>query len=348
MIELLPGYTIEFREVQFLWLAVLAPIVFYALIRSPGSVTFSSQRMIPRSARSWRRLFAWVPALLGATGALCLAVAAAGPRVGDETTQVQQEGISIALVVDVSGSMNFVDMDTGRALESRRTRLEILRDVIVEFAQMRENDLIGLVTFGKYAETACPFTPDTGNLVQVIRQLEIYDPSHDDHSRTAIGEGIGLACEKLEHQKTATKIAILLTDGANNSGELSPEQATELAKALGIKVYTIGIGSSGQSWMRVPDPRTGNPTLQGPYQIQAWEPERLERIATETGGSFFRAIDEESLQQVYEQIDELERTETRQLRYVVYHEKYAPWVWASLAFIGVSTLLAQTVWRRIP
>lgn len=350
MIESWLKLPLEFRQPDFLWFALAAPIVFYLAIRAPGSITFSSQRLLPSTSFSWRRWTIWIPPLLFAAGAVTLAIGAAGPRRGDETTQVQQEGISIALVVDMSGSMNYLDMDSShKRFEDRRTRLEIVNEVVADFVPKRENDLIGLFSFGRYADTLCPFTPDAGNLVEVIRGLEIFDPSHDDHSRTALGEGLGLACEKLNGQKTQSKVIILLTDGASNHGALSPTEATDLAAKLGIRIYAIGIGSKGRTWIRVRDPRTGLPAERGPFDVgDSWDEPALQRIARDTEGLYFRAGDEEGLREVYDRIDELEQTETRQLRYVVYHEQYAPWVWASLALVGAAALLAQTIWRRIP
>lgn len=337
---------LELREPLFL-LVGLSALVVLLLARLPrGRLVFSSLRLLPRGA-TWRTRLAWLPAALIALAALALSVALAGPRLPDRDQIVRREGIAIMMVVDVSGSMRALDLSTE---DQERTRLEAVMDVFADFVRGdgelsgRPDDAIGIVSFAGFADTRCPLTLDHDIVMQVAGDLEIVTSRAEDG--TAVGDGLGLAVERLRRADAESKVVILLTDGVNNAGEVAPLEAAELAKTLGVKVYTIGAGTTGMAPVRVQDPFSGREVLRSvPVEI---DEDTLERIAELTGGRYFRATDAEALRRVYALIDELERTEIEDQRYREYTELYAHFVAAGLLLALLGWLGQATVWRRLP
>lgn len=339
----------HFHEPWFLFAALFAFPIFWLSFRPAGHVTFSSFRLLPERSSSWRTLFSWVPDALIALGAVGLAIALAGPRTPTKETKVKRRGISIMMVVDTSGSMEALDL----SLEDReRTRLDAVKDVFVEFVRGsdksdlrgRPDDSIGIVSFAGYADTRCPLTLNHGSLVTISKDLEIVTDRSEDG--TAIGDGLGMAVERLRQAKTESKVAILLTDGVNNTGFMSPMEAAVLAREYGIKVYTIGAGTNGVAPVRVRDPFGGGTQLRGvPVQI---DEQTLKSIAAETGGQYFRATDASALVDVYREIDEFERTEIverTRTDYQLYYQ-YALAIGLLLALLGL--ILRATIFRRLP
>jgi len=207
----------------------------------------------------------------------------------------------------------------------------------------RPDDLIGLVAFGTYADSACPLTLDHGNLLSILDQIEVAQERSE--SATAIGEGLGLAVERLLDAEARSRIVILLTDGVNNAGELDPLQAAELAADHGIKVYTIGVGTNGYA----PVPVTGPDGRQ--YLRRAFveiDEKTLREIARRTGGGYFHAHDAEGLAATYRAIDDLERTKITEVRYLRYREYYAGFALAALLLIVLAGLASGTLLRRLP
>jgi len=336
----------EFRD-PWLLLALLAvPVVYWAAARLPSVLTYSSLSLPEAGPRSLRVRLSKLPAVLFALAAAAIVIALAGPRTGDATTSVHKKGIAIVMAVDRSGSMAAVDfVEHGRSISRLDAVKHVFRDFVVggEVGGGRPNDLIGLVVFGTYADGMCPLTLDHGNLLNILSDVGI--PTERSEQATAIGEGLGLAVERLRENKAASKVIILLTDGVNNAGELDPEAAARLAAANHITVYTIGVGASGYAPVPVPA-RDGRMVLQRVY-VEIDEA-ALKQIARITGGRYFHASDTEGLKKVYREIDRLERSDVTEVRYMQYREHY---VWAAvsaLVLIVGAALAGATVFRRLP
>jgi len=346
----------EFRDPWFLFAGLLAPVIYYLLAyRSSATVIFSSLTHLDRLPRTVRARFANLPAVLIAGAIVAIAVALAGPRTGDDQTRIRREGIAIMMVVDRSGSMQARDMVQG---DLSVDRLQAIRAIFKQFvlgensrekwghAQTagRGDDVIGLVAFARWADGLCPLTMDHGNLVSILEDLEIVSDRSEDG--TALGEGLALAVERLHGHRTKSKVVILLTDGVNNTGDISPQQAAQLASSEGVKVYAIGVGTEGMAYMPVVHPLTGQQILK-PVRVEIDE-QTLKEISQKTGGRYFRATDAEGLAKIYEQIDRLERTEVSELRYMAYHEWYTLFAWMGLGCLGGGGVLAGCLFRRLP
>ena len=328
-------------------LAALAvvPLVWWSR-RAAGRVTFSSLAALPASA-TWRTRLAWLPdALIGVAG-LCLAVALAGPRAGLEDSRIRRDGIAIAMVVDTSSSMLALDLSTeGVDL----TRLDAVKKVFEQFVRGskglrgRPDDLIGLVSFARYADTRSPLTLDHDNLAVAASELQmVSDPAEDG---TAVGEGLALAVERLREAPVASRVAILLTDGVSNAGEIAPTAAAELAREAGVKVYTVGAGTNGTARIKLTDPRTGH-QFEDEVPVQIDE-DTLRVIADRTGGQYFRATDFGGLRQVYREIDRLERARIDEDRFGDHRQYYTWMVMAAMIAIAIAFGLRASLLRRLP
>jgi Ca-activated chloride channel family protein len=333
---------LDLRDPVFLLVAVLALPVYYLASRLPSVVTYSSLAIVDGAPRSLRSRLSSLPAVLLALAVVALAVALAGPRTGDATSKVHREGIAIAMVVDRSGSMQARDFVEGDASASR---LDVVKNVFRDLVEKpgRADDLIGLVTFARYADGACPLTSDHGNLLAILEQQEIVTERAEDG--TAVGEGLALAVERLRHQDVRSKVAILLTDGVSNAGDITPLQAAELAEQHGIKVYTIGAGRTG--WAPVPVQLPGGSVALRRAFVEMDE-ETLREIAERTGARYFHAADADTLSDVIVEIDRLERSEIVEVRYLQYEHHYASFVVLAIVFMLTSSLLAGTWLRRLP
>lgn len=342
------GAGFEFSDPLWLLLALLAPVVYARASRLPATVTYSSLALVETARRSLRARLLWLPAALQALAIVLLAAALAGPRTGDAVSEVKHEGIAIAMVVDRSSSMEARDFVRG---DTSTSRLDVVKKIFNDFVrgggsvgEGRPDDLIGLVTFARYADGLCPLTLDHGNLLAILDQIEtpVGDPSEDG---TAVGEGLGLAVERLRRQETASKIVILLTDGVNNAGDIEPLQAAELAAEYGIKVYTVGAGYTGFAPYPVQRP-------DGRYSLRRVAVEidevMLQQIAERSGGRYFHATNEEALREVIEEIGRLERSEVSEVRYLEYDYHFAPFVALALAATALASLLGATWLRRLP
>ncbi|MEY4630346.1 MAG: hypothetical protein RIQ81_466 [Pseudomonadota bacterium] len=277
----------------------------------------------------WVRCFALVLAI----------IALARPQAGPRGRSRNVDGLDIQLVIDTSGSMKAQDF----VLEGQRpTRLEVVKAVIDKFIAARTDDRIGLVVFGTEAFTQAPLTLDHQLLEQFLKHIQISMAG----DATAIGDGLATAVKRLSGDggQTSTsrqgKIVILLTDGANNAGRIDPLSAAEAAKALNIKVYTIGVGSRG----KVPIESNGR-TVQAEVDI---DETLLEKIAVMTGGRFFRATDTQALIDVYAEIDRLEKTRNRAPVREVRRELYASFVWPALILLLFDILFAMSRFRLVP
>lgn len=346
----------EFRDPWLLWLVLLAPLAYFLLTRSrQAAVSYSTLTLLEQTPSSLRARLANIPSLLLALAVAAMAVAMAGPRKPIDETRVRRAGIAIVMVVDRSGSMRARDMvKDNNSLD----RLEVVKKIFKQFVvgdreespwstgfgNGRTDDVIGLVAFARYADSLCPLTLDHGNLLNIVNDLEIVKERGEDG--TALGEGLALAVERLRQHTAKSKVAILLTDGVNNAGNITPIQAAELASAHDVKVYAVGTGTRGLAPVPVTDPFTGREFLR-PARVEIDEA-TLKEIARKTGGRYFRATDAQGLAEIYKEIDRLERTEITEVRYLQYQERYGPLVWTALMMMGGSGLLAGSVFRRLP
>jgi Ca-activated chloride channel family protein len=267
---------------------------------------------------------------------LCV-IALARPQAGQKETEILTEGIDIVLCLDTSGSMRALDFER----EGRRTdRLEVVREVVKAFIQKRQNDRIGMVVFGEQAFTQCPLTMDYGVLLSFLDRIEIGMAGDS----TAVGSALATGVKRLKEVPGKSKVVILVTDGRNNAGRIAPETAAEIARTYEVKVYTIGVGVEGDSPFLME-------TLFGKryvYQKVDLDEETLKHIADVTGGAYFRAEDTASLEKIYEQIDEMERTEAKVKEYMEYEELFAQFAFPGLLLILTGFVLENTRFRKIP
>lgn len=321
-------------------LIVLVPLLFWlqrrlrrdAAIRFP---TLSVVRAIPHTGvRRWR----WLLHALRGLALVLLVVALARPQKGKAESAYHGQGIDIMLAVDISGSMLSEDftLDGHRA-----SRLDVVKSVVKDFVAGRAGDRIGLALFSARPYTQCPLTLDHGWLLQNLARAKI----GMIEDGTAIGSALATAAGRLEHSDAKSKVIILLTDGQNNAGKISPATAADAVKALGIKVYTIGAGTRGLAPYPTRD-LFGNKVYQ-PIKVDIDE-DTLKRIAQKTNGAYFRATDTASLQQIYGEINRLEKTTFSAPRYLDYYELY-PWlVIPALVLLGAEVGLGHTRLRKLP
>lgn len=269
-----------------------------------------------------------------------LILAMARPQTGRKQTEVRTEGIDIVLVLDTSGSMQALDLDADRPINRRRNRLEVAKAVVDDFVKGRKNDQIGLVVFGNEAFTQCPLTLDHGILATFLERVEIGMAG----DATAIGSAIGTAVKRLRDSEAESKVIILLTDGRSNAGTLDPRKATEIAETFGIKIYTIGAGTRGKAPFVV-DSFFGRQVV---YESVEIDEESLREIAARTGGGYYRAEDNEALKSIYDQIDELEKTEITTSTYMEYNERFRWFLLPAVALLLFEVVLLGTRFRRLP
>jgi Ca-activated chloride channel family protein len=336
---------LELRDPVLLAFALLAPLIYWLASRSPSVVRYSSLGLLEGAPLSWRvRLQPLPPALL-ALATVLLAIALAGPRTGDSSSKIYREGIAMMLVVDRSGSMNARDFVVD---DQSVDRLMAVKQVLRRFLGAdgegpgRPDDLVGLVSFARYADSIAPLTLDHTNLVAILDDLEIVSDRNEDG--TAIGEGLALAVERLRRHEADSRVIVLLSDGVNNAGEISPSQAADLAEAHNIKVYTVGAGRTG--YAPFPVEWRGRTMLR--KALVELDERGLQDIAQRTDGRYFHAGDVDALLGVYEEIDALERSEIVEIRYMQYEEHYAAFTLVGLVLIFVAALCNQSVLRRLP
>ncbi len=341
------------RDPWFLLLALLIPmseLVLWARRRHGAAgipaVRFPNLAPLAAQGGSWRlRASITLPILRVLAGAL-IALAIARPQIGRQETKLVSHGIDIVLAVDVSSSMLAEDMgDVPERDRAGLSRVEAVKKVMHEFLDHRRDDRIGLVVFGGHAFTQCPLTLDYGILHEFIKMLACVEPGSEDDG-TAVGSGIATAVSRLTDTNAKSRVVILLTDGSNNRGELSPEKAAELAAAERVKVYTIGAGSKGLAPYPVMDRFTGRRVYIN--QRADLDEDSLRKIAETTSARYFRATDLEALRKVYDEIDTLEKTERETPRYLEYDEKFGWPLGAGIAVLLAELLLAGTVFRRVP
>lgn len=327
---------IQFAHPQLFGLLLLIPImiVWYISRGNKQQATFVVSWMLPfGDSSSWKTFFRHTPFVLRVLGLAALIVALARPQTRNDEQIITGQGIDIILCMDVSGSM--------LAQDFLPNRLEAMKQVAVEFVEKRPTDRIGLVIFAGESFTVCPVTTDRNMLKSHILSAQ----SNFLADGTAIGDGLGTSVERLKNSKSKSRVVILLTDGENQGGLLDPLAAKEIAKSERIKVYTIGMGTEGYA----PAPRqidNGQVTMQ--QQKVNIDESLLREIAAETGGLYFRARDNNSLQTIYTEIDKLEKTKVDITALKRYTEQFLPFAIAAAIFILLELVLRYTIFKKFP
>lgn len=344
-------------------LLLLLPLVAWRLFapRCKSAVRFSSVNLAKQLTPTLRQRMAWLPGVLTIAAVLAMIIGLAQPREGREQTVTDSEGIAIEMVVDRSGSMQAMDFQVDGEHVDRLTAIKNVAGKFIsggDTLKGRFSDLVGLIAFAGYADGETPPTLDHAFLESQLNNTQIVTNRSEDG--TAIGDAISLAVEKLnaldarQKEKVQSKVIILLTDGENNAGQLDPIQAAELAETMGIKIYTIGVGTKGQAPMPVEDPFTGRQVIQW-VQVSIDE-ETLSKVADITHGKYFRATDTDSLEKIYSEIDQLEKTKVEAHHFVDYRElaiqpysvagfSVPPFLLMAFALLAARLLLEQT-WLR--
>lgn len=325
----------------FLLLLLLIPwIVWYFLFRSKSEshIQWASTEALRRVPHTWRTRLVHLPFFLRTVLYVLAVIILARPQTGSSWRTGQTEGIDIMMALDISTSMVTPDISPNR--------ITAARDVALDFINNRPNDNIGLTLFGGEAFTQCPLTTDHATLMQSFKGANcnlqndgIIQPG------TAIGMGIASAVSHLENSPSKSKVVILLTDGANNTGEISPLMATDMAKNLGIRIYTILLGSNSK--VNVPVAQLPNGEVYTQQVDDTTDPSTLKQIANETGGIFYHASSRSSLKQVYDDIDKLEKTKLKVNQHSRHYEAYQPFALAAILVLLLEILLRTTWFKRL-
>lgn len=343
---------------------LLIPLLFglrTGIARRPA-FAYSSLFHLNTLRRNWLVRTAWLPRLLAAIGLAFCVVALARPREGKQETQIRTEGVDIVLAVDVSGSMIAHDFalpadalgeDSGtwdklvqgsglsRGKEQIVDRLTAAKAVIREFVQKRPNDRIALVAFAGRAYTLCPPTLDHGWLLEMLDRAEI----GMIEDGTAIGSAIGTSVNRLRESPAKSRIVVLLTDGSNNAGDITPESAAEAAKALEIKVYAVAAGA--QDYAPIPETDLFGKRIFRQHYLPI-DMNTLQTIADTTGAKAYRASDTENLSSIYDEIDQLETSEIEIKKYLDYEELFPFLLGAGLTLLALSQVMSRTRWEVLP
>ena len=327
----------RFANPYLLWLLVLlAPMIAYYIYRTlqGGAAirisTIEGVRRAPRTLRYWLR---HAPFVLRCAAYALLVVALARPQDVDEQRRSSAEGIDIMLSIDVSGSM--------LARDFKPDRITAAKEVAGKFIADRYGDRLGLVVFAGEAFTQSPLTTDQSTLQTMLSRIR----SGIIEDGTAIGNGLATAINRLRESDAKSKVIILLTDGVNNRGEIAPLMAADIAADMGIKVYTIGVGTRGKAPYPVVD-MFGNMSFQ-PMDVEIDE-NTLEGIAERTGGRYFRATDNDKLQSIYDEINQLEKSKVEVTDYTVYHERFLALLLAALGVLLLEFIFTNIILKRIP
>lgn len=325
---------ISFLNPEFFWLLLLLPIIaLWQLLKykkQNASIKISSIDGFKTNWKSKLKPFLFILRLLALSS---LIIAMARPRKVDISSQTKStKGIDIVMAIDVSGSMLAKDL--------KPNRMEALKKVAANFVEGRPNDRIGIVVYAAEAYTKTPVTSDKALVLEAIKGIK-YDNVLQDG--TGIGMGLTTAVNRLKDSNAKSKVIILLTDGVNNAGFIEPETASQIAKEYGIKVYTIGIGTNGMAMF----PYAYAPNGGFLFQMMKVEidQELMKTIARNTGGKYFRASSNSKLQEIYNEINKLETSEIKELKFYDYDEKYRPFVWIAGILVLVEFGLRNTIFR---
>ncbi len=312
-------------------------------------VAFAPLARLPLHISPRQRL-AWISPLLFLAGLAAGIVAAARPQERNAQSKRSVEAIAINMVVDISGSMVALDLSERKGSGwDYKTRLDVVKEVFREFVDRRPDDLIGLVAFGGFATTRSPLTFDHNALLHVLETVKI--PGSDGEvveageTATAIGDGLTMACARLrDATNVLSRVVVLLSDGESNFGIVTPEEAAELAHSMGIKVYTIGVGTTGNAPVR------GRDMFGREVITRAWvsmDDKALRDIAEKTGGMYFGVEDRTGLQRAIEEIDRLEKTVVNEIVYEDRRELFGAWLGSGVGLVFLGIFLAMLLERRL-
>jgi len=323
---------IRFKDPIWLFLLILPAayiyIRYFTTWLKPPSLPYSNTDVFSGIGSSWRTRLSSILPVLKALGLAALILAMARPQSGFGDTRETVEGVDIMLALDISSSMKAIDFKP-------RNRLFVAKEVIRRFIDDRESDRLGLVVFARKSFTQCPLTTDYELLKSLLQRVD-FGMVED---RTAIGLAIANAANRLRDSNAKTKIIILLTDGVNNVDDLAPIDAARAAAALGIKIYTIGAGKPGMVEIPI-DTGFGTRYVQQKSEI---DEETLKEIASITGGKFYRAKDERTLQEIYDQISKLEKTKIEVFKFYRYTELFTRFLIAGLSLLFIEFILHRSI-----
>lgn len=325
---------ISFANPQFFWLLLLLPLalLWYFFKRKEETASLKISSIKGFTVNSILPKLKPLLFLLRLLALAAIITALARPQTEDISTKTKTtKGIDIVMAIDVSSSMLARDL--------KPNRLTALKEVASDFIRQRPNDRIGVVAYAGESYTKTPITSDKSIVLNALKEIT-YGQLNDG---TAIGMGLATSVNRLKESKAISKIIILLTDGVNNSGFIEPQTAADLAVEFGIKTYTIGLGTNGNALT----PVAHNPNGSFRYAMSKVEIDEklLEDIAKATGGQYFRATDNEKLEEIYEEINKLEKTEVEEFKYYKYEEKFRGWVFLAGALLLLEWLLRNTLFK---
>ena len=328
---------LEFAYPAFFYLLVLLPLMIAWYLwrgrKNTAALKISGFENLDErisSSSVWLRHLLFVIRMLVVA---LIIIVLARPQSSNQWEQVTTEGIDIVMCMDISGSM--------RAMDFKPNRLEASKNVGIEFVNARQNDRFGLVVFAGEAFTQCPMTTDRAVVANFLKEID-FGVIEDG---TAIGMGLATAVNRVKESKASSKVIILLTDGVNNRGDVGPVTAAEIAASFGIRVYTIGVGTQGNAPIPVQDMFGRMVTRNMPVEI---DEEVLQKIAKTTDGTYFRATDNNKLREIYQQIDQMEKTRMDVKQFSRKKEEYFPFLLAALILLLSEVLLRYTLLRTIP
>jgi Ca-activated chloride channel family protein len=327
--------TISFASPGLLWLALLLPAMIVWYVKNNNGqlagLKVSSLKSF-QGINSWKNLFRHIPFVCRLLAIAFIIIALARPQTKSDEQQAEGEGVDIVLCIDVSGSMTAQDFTPNR--------MEAAKAVAANFVEQRLTDRIGIVIFSGESFTQCPLTTDKAVLKSAIENIR--NGLLEDG--TAIGDGLSTGIDRLRSSKSKSKVIILLTDGENNGGLIGPDNAKEIAKAFGVRVYTIGVGTEGYA----PYPEKTELGVVMRQQKVTIDEKLLKAIAGETGGKYFRAKDNAGLENIYKEIDNLEKSKVEISTITRYTEKFFPYVMIALAFLLLELVLRFTIFKKFP
>lgn len=324
----------QFLNPYILLVACIVPLllIYYILVgrRRATLIVSSTQGPAPRTLRYFLR---HVPIVLRLLAISAMVIALARPVIVHHESETTTEGVDIVLAMDISGSMLARDFTPDRLSAAKR--------LATEFVAERTGDRLSVVAFAGEAFTQCPLTADqaaVGTMLSRLRSGVVEDG-------TAIGNGLATAINRLRESGAKSKVVVLLTDGVNNRGQISPIMAAEIARDLGIKVYTIGVGSRDKAPMPAIDPFGNQTFVMAEVEI---DEDLLRNIASTTSGRYFRANDNEALRNIYQQINELEKSEVQVTHYTSYDELFGRWLLLALLLLALEFIVARVILNRLP
>lgn len=323
----------------FFSLFLLLPFfIYYELkIKKYPAIKFSSIRII-KVVKSKKKFSPKIILLLLRVLTLSFLIfALARPQIVKNSTEIMSEGINMMLAIDTSGSMQAIDMQIDK---DTVTRLDVVKNVVRDFVVNRKNDPTGLIVFGTEAYTQCPLTLDTNILNEFVNNLDIGVAGE----QTSIGNALSLAVNRLKELKAKSKVVILLTDGANTAGRIPPDKAVEIAKTFNVKVYTVGVGTTGKIPFIQKTP-FGNQIVYGEADL---DEKTLKMIADKTSGKYYRAKNKEELKKIYQDIDKLEKSDVKVKNYLDAKEVFYYFLIPALITLLLEVFLSNTRFLRIP